>query len=85
MHVEGDRVVSCFWEGRPPCRPLPVRESPTELSALGTSRIYFYVISKVSTVDAEVDPPQQNSRPIRLREVAPKLMMMVWNGTDIKC
>jgi hypothetical protein len=32
------RVVRCCsWEGRPPCRPLPMRESLTGLSALGDS------------------------------------------------
>ena len=61
MHVGGDRVVSCSWEGRPPCRPLPMCERPAELSALRASRIYCYVISKVSADDTEVVPPEQIS------------------------
>jgi len=32
----------------------------------------FHVVSKVSVVDTEVDPPEQNSRPIRLRIVSPR-------------
>ena len=32
----------------------------------------FYVISKLLAVDTEVDPPQQNSRHIRLRVVFPR-------------
>ena len=37
------------------------------------SRIFdFYVISKLHAVDTEVDPPQQNSRHIRLRVVLPR-------------
>ena len=35
-----------------------------------------YVVSKVPVVDTEVDPPEQNSRPIRLRIVSPQLMTM---------
>ena len=31
-----------------------------------------HVVSKVPVVDTEVDPPQQNSRPIRLRIVSPQ-------------
>ena len=27
----------CSWEGRPPCRPVPMRERLTGLSALGGS------------------------------------------------
>ena len=61
IHVRGDRVVSCFWEGRPPCRPLPMCERPAELFALRASRIYCYVISKVSADDTEVVPPEQIS------------------------
>ena len=30
-----------------------------------------HVVSKVAVVDTEVDPPQQNSRPIKLRMVSP--------------
>jgi hypothetical protein len=41
------------------------------------SRIFdFYVISKLHAVDTEVDPPQQNSRHIRLRVVLPRQMTM---------
>ena len=28
-------LAFCSWEGRPPCRPLPMRERLTGLSALG--------------------------------------------------
>jgi hypothetical protein len=49
--------------------PLPMRESLTGLSALGDS-LDFHVVSKVPVVDTEVDPPQPNSRPIRLRIVS---------------
>ena len=31
-----------------------------------------YVISKLPVVDTEVDPPQQNSRSIKLRIVSPQ-------------
>ena len=61
IHVGGDRVVSCFWEGRPPCRPLPRRKRPAGLSALVASQIYCYLISKVFADDTEVVPPQQSS------------------------
>jgi hypothetical protein len=33
LHV----VRYCSWEGRPLCRPLPMRERLTALSALGDS------------------------------------------------
>ena len=59
--LEVMEFASCFWEGRPPCRPLPMRERPAELSALGASRIYCYVISKVIADDTEVVPPRQIS------------------------
>jgi len=61
MHAEGDQVAFRSWEGRPPCRPLPMCEPPAELSALRASRIYCYVISKVSADDTEVVPPEQIS------------------------
>ena len=61
MHVEGDQVAFRSWEGRPPCRPLPMCERPAELFALRASRIYCYVISKVSADDTEVVPPEQIS------------------------
>ena len=59
MHVGGDPVAFRSWEGRPPCRLLPMCERPAELSALRASRIYCYVISKVSADDTEVVPPEQ--------------------------
>ena len=59
--LEVMEFASCFWEGRPPCRPLPMRERPAELSALGASRIYCYVISRVFTDDTAVVPPRQIS------------------------
>ena len=38
------RVVQyCSWEGRPPCRPEPIRESLTGLSALGDSGMFVSV------------------------------------------
>ena len=65
------RVVRyCSGEGRPPCRPLPMRERLTELSALRDSWIFMWF--QVPVVDTEVDPLQQNSRPIRLRIVSPR-------------
>ena len=36
----------------------------------------FHVVSKVPVVDTEVDPPQQNRRPIWLRIVSPRSMTM---------
>ena len=35
-----------------------------------------YLVSKVPVVDTEVDPPEQNSRPIRRRIVSPQSMTM---------
>jgi|GEM_PF-1703515 len=61
MYVGGDRIAFRFWEGRPPCHPLPMCERPAELSALRASRIYCYVIFKVSADDTEVVPPEQIS------------------------
>ena len=62
MHVEGDQVAFRSWEGRPPCRPLAMCERPAELSALRASRIYCYVIFKVSADDTEVVPPYKSPR-----------------------
>ena len=39
IYIWGDEVASCSWEGRPPCRPQPMRKLPTELLALGISRM----------------------------------------------
>lgn len=41
MYIGGGGVACCSWEGRPPCRPLPIREPLTGLSALGTSWIFI--------------------------------------------
>ena len=42
---------------------------------ISSSRLLdFHVVSKVPVVDTEDDPPQQNSRPIRLRIVSPRSM-----------
>ena len=57
----------CSWEGRPPCRPVPMRES---LRITSSWRLLdVHVVSKVAVVDTEVDSPQPNSRPIKLRIV----------------
>ncbi len=45
-------------------------ESDRIISSWGISDVH--VVSKVPVVDTEVDPPQQNSRPIRLRIVSPR-------------
>ncbi len=37
IYVGSVGFASCPWEGRPPCRPLLMRERPTELLALGDS------------------------------------------------
>ena len=37
IYVGSVGFAICSWEGRPPCRPVPMRESLTELSALGDS------------------------------------------------
>ncbi len=48
-----------------------MRESLTGLSDSGDFLLDFHVVSTVPVVDTEVDPPQQNSHPIRLRIVSP--------------
>jgi hypothetical protein len=78
------RVVRyCSWEGWPPCRPVLLLGGTTSVSSgtdVGESdRIIsswrlldFHVVSKVSVVDTEVDPPEQNSRAIRLSIASPR-------------
>ena len=60
MYIGGNGVAYCFWEGRPPCRPLPMRQRLTGLSA-PKDIPDCHVISKVPVVDTEVDPPRQIS------------------------
>jgi hypothetical protein len=75
LHV----VRYCSWEGRPPCRPVLLLGGTTSVSSatdagasdgiISSWRLLdFHVVSKVLVVD----PPQQNSRPIRLRIVSPR-------------
>ena len=79
LHV----VRYCSWEGRPPCRPVLLLGGTTSVSSatdagasdgiISSWRLLdVHVVSKVHVVDTEVDPPQQNSRPIRLRIVSPQ-------------
>ena len=61
MYVRGDQFASFSCEGRSPCRPLPVRERLTGLSAPEDTPD-CHVIPKLPVVDTEVDPPQPFSR-----------------------
>ena len=60
MYIGGGGVACCSWEGRPPCRPLAMRERLTGLSAPEDTPD-CHVIPKLPVVDTEVDPPQQFS------------------------
>ena len=82
IYVGNVGFAFCFWEGRPPCRPVLLLGGTTSVSSgtdVGESdRIIsswrlldFHVVSKVSVVDTEVDPPEQNSRGIGFRIVSP--------------
>ena len=42
IYVGSVGFAFCSWEGRPPCRPVPMRESLTGLSALGDSWIFMW-------------------------------------------
>jgi len=37
IYVGSVEFAICSWEGRPPCRPVPMRGSLTGLSAIGDS------------------------------------------------
>ena len=77
LHVGGTTSVSSgIARGRDDLRV--VRHCSWEPDRIISSwRILdVYVVSKVPVVDTEVDPPEQNNRPIRLRIVSPQLMTM---------
>ena len=56
-----------------------MRERPAELSALGASRIYCYVIFRVFTDDTEVVPPRQISP---VNDDKPFLMRCIGRAAD---
>ena len=75
IYVGSVGFACCSWEGRPPCRPVLLLGGTTSVSSatdagasdgiISSWRLLdFHVVSKVPVVDTEVDPPQQNSRPI---------------------
>jgi len=57
IYVGSVGFACCSWEGRHPCRPLPMLESLTGISALGDI-LDVHVGSKAPVVDTEVDPPR---------------------------
>jgi hypothetical protein len=57
IYIGVDGVACCSREGRPPCRPLPLREGSTGVIR-SLSLPDCYVIPKLPAVDTEVDPPQ---------------------------
>ena len=82
IYVGSVGFACCSWEGRPPFRPVLLLGGTTSVSSatdagasdgiISSWRLLdVHVVSKVPVVDTEVDPPQQNSRPIRLRIVSP--------------
>ena len=44
IYVGSVGFACCSWEGRPPCRPVPMRESLTGLSALGDSLMFMWFL-----------------------------------------
>jgi len=44
IYVGSVGFACCSWEGRPPCRPVPMRESLTGLSALGDSWMFMWFL-----------------------------------------